>query len=168
MLLWAIRAIAAEPNTVTADNLASLKAILDDAGIIESGFNYTNLSNFMNLNYACTLQGPPDDASDAGAALFPACPALTLEYGDGTNNVDVDFATTSPVDASYQEKIDAYFAALQAQFAQDSSRQADSPAAGVAEPAIWKQSVIRDGATLLPAQTKIELVPAFAGHGIQH
>lgn len=132
MLIWAINSKtgnATQPGaTVTADDLAFIKCQLANSAVIQTAFNYGNLSSFFTVNYQFLLQAPPAGSSELAVTVFPVFPALTLTTND-TNKINIPFFNwpqPNQADALYQEKIDAYFQLLQVQFQQGTAPQSDS------------------------------------------
>ncbi|HEX6041107.1 MAG TPA: hypothetical protein VFZ20_23845, partial [Longimicrobium sp.] len=103
---------AAAPG-VTAAQLGDLQNQLQDPDTTAAAFDYGTLTNFLGANFTFQVTPSADASTQTGVALFPMVPAVTLTDTAGTN---VSFAARTMVDATYQAKVQAYFALLQQQF----------------------------------------------------
>ncbi|MCC6368243.1 MAG: LysM peptidoglycan-binding domain-containing protein [Bryobacterales bacterium] len=125
MLRWAIAAVDG-PNatTVTSDNLAYLKAALDQDGALASIMDYdSQLSPFLKLNVTMNVTAAQSTGSVVSGTLLSVCPSLTVNGNS--------FLQPAIIDPPTQAKIDAYFELLQAQF---EASQQQSTAALTAAP----------------------------------
>jgi len=113
-------------GVITADQLDLLRQQLTDAATVSAAFDYQNLTAFLAANFTFDLTAADTDEPSSGA-LFPMVPALGLADTIGTA---VHFGSHTEVDESYVDKVRAYFALLQLQFA---AAQAGRPAVSAAE-----------------------------------
>lgn len=98
---------------VSAAQFADLRMQLGDADTVSAAFDYGTLTAFLAANFVFDVTPSASASEKKGVALFPMIPAVQLTDTVGTS---VNFATATPVDATYQAKVRAYFQLLQAQF----------------------------------------------------
>ncbi|HVU65661.1 MAG TPA: LysM peptidoglycan-binding domain-containing protein, partial [Ktedonobacteraceae bacterium] len=115
LLRWAIAALENETTTVSALELASIHARLDDPALTARIFAYHNLTKFfVEANVTFQLQPRPITGQAAlSGTFFPMFPELTMSDGTIT---PVSFWDTHEVTQDYIENLNVYFKQLQVEY----------------------------------------------------
>lgn len=111
LLRWAIQALRSEADTISALELASIHAKLDDPTITAVVFSYSNLTKFFvdsNVNFQL-LPRPITQQQALSGTFFPMFPELTM--GDGIIT-PVPFWDIHSVTPAYLQNLNIYFKQL--------------------------------------------------------
>lgn len=113
-------------SVVTWDDLQHVASQLYSPDIAAGPFSYANLRDFVAANFSVRLAArTPGATAESSGTLFPILPELAIP----PLGADGDFSTHTPVDATYQQAIDAYLQSLEVAYENAVQKSADKKGA---------------------------------------
>ncbi len=113
VLGWSIYALTKrkKEDYIDIDELRILHDQLSSIDTKVNGFSYSNLVEFLRMNYNFRISGIPSnvkEASDTSGTVFPMIPELSYKR----DSIITDFKDYNKVNQNYLEEISAYFKQL--------------------------------------------------------